>query len=295
MLKAILFLSKTIILFMHNKIKDILDIGPSCYERFIDKATLAEMQVLEIELAGCSNLSGRYCVARTVPPDHTLFYTSSGQGKLSTTNRVYDLHPHTLAILPAKQAFAVSIAAKHWDICWINLANTPRWAALALDEALVLENQKLEPLHLAMELLYTESNASLREGIVPILSHYLHVALNGQAQHEQVGNDTNDRLQNLFQEIEKRLQFQWSIEAMCAQVHYSSPHLHRLCQAKFGRSPVQQLIYLRVQRAKNLLLNTSWPISHIASYVGYPNIFNFSKRFKKSVGVSPSEFRRQRD
>jgi hypothetical protein len=96
------------------------------------------------------------CVARTTPPDHTLFYTLSGQGKLTTPYQQYGLTPNTLAILPARQAFAVSIAAEHWDICWINLANPACWEHVALSEALVLENQQFEPLHLAMELLYTE-------------------------------------------------------------------------------------------------------------------------------------------
>ena len=274
---------------MKNKIKDALDIGPSCYERFIKSSTLSEMKSLEIELAGCSNLSGRYCVARTLPPDHTLFYTLSGQGKLITEDTVYELTPNTLAILPAKNAFEVSIAAKHWDIFWINLANTKRWKHLATNHAMVFQNQKLEALHLAMELLFVETNRALREGLVPILSHYLRTALSGQAQHQKP--DTNERLTKLFNEVEKRLQFQWSIEAMCDYVHYSPPHLHRLCQATYGRSPIQQLIYLRIERSKNLLRNTQWPISHIANYVGYSNIFNFSKRFRKSESMSPSQFR----
>jgi AraC-like DNA-binding protein len=79
---------------------------------------------------------------------------------------------------------------------------------------------------------------------------------------------------------------------MCDQLHYSPPHLHRLCQAQFGKSPIQKLIHLRIERAKSLLLNTRWPVQHVASYVGYTNIFNFSKSFKKLMGVSPSEFRR---
>jgi AraC-like DNA-binding protein len=252
---------------------------------------MAEIKSLDIELAGCSNLSGKYCVARTAPPDHTLFYTLSGQGKLTTINKQYDLTPHTLAILPAKQAFAVSIAAEHWDIFWINLANSKRWQQAALSEAVVLENQQLESLHLAMELLYSEPKESLREGVMPILQHYLDLMFTTQILQGHLQNHTEDRLQGLFQEIEKRLQFDWSIDAMCKLVHYSPPHLHRLCKTKFAKSPMQQLIYLRMERSKNLLLNTQWPISHIANYVGYPNIFTFSKRFKKSVGVSPSEFR----
>lgn len=292
MLKPIHYLSKTLICYMNNKIKDVLDIGPSCYERFIKSSTLSNMKSLEIELAGCSNLSGKYCVARTNPPDHTLFYTLSGQGKLLTHEQTYALTPNTLAILPAKQAFSVSIAAPHWDIFWINLANTKRWEHIASNKALVLENQQLDALHLTMELLFVEGNTDLHNGLVPILSHYLHNTLSGQERPKTPVIDTNERLHSLFKEVEKRLQYQWSIEAMCEHVHYSPPHLHRLSQRAYGRSPIQQLIHLRIERSQNLLLNTQWPISHIANYVGYSNIFNFSKRFKKSVGVSPSDFRR---
>ena len=271
---------------MRNTILDVLDIGPTCIERFIDVAALAQASDLELTLAGCSNLSGRYCVARSSPLEHTLFYTLSGQGKLVTEHNQYTLTANTLIVLPAKQGFEVKIDAAHWDVIWLNLANTNRWKHLNLVEALVLYDQKLQPLHFAMELLYSESNATLREGVMPILSHYLNTTLQSEP---QIGG--HNRLTSLFLEVEERLQFDWTIDAMCEQVHYSAPHLHRLCQAQFGKSPMQQLIYLRIKRAKSLLLNTRWPVAHIAAYVGYPNIFNFSKRFKKSVGVSPTDFR----
>ena len=272
---------------MKNHIKDMLDIGPNCSERFIDADVLAEMKNLDITLAGCSNLSGQYCVARTAPLEHTLFYTLRGQGKLTTVDKEYPLVANTLAILPTKQSFEVSIASRQWDVVWLNLANTKRWQHLAMEKAFIIEDQKLEPLHLAMELLYSEPDATLREGIIPILSYYLNATLRGDNQ-----NKTNNRLHNLFQDIEKRLQYDWTIEAMCNQLHYSPPHLHRLCQAQFGKSPIQKLIHLRIERAKSLLLNTRWPVQHIATYVGYTNIFNFSKSFKKLAGVSPSKFRR---
>ncbi|MFT4808993.1 MAG: AraC-like DNA-binding protein [Paraglaciecola sp.] len=272
---------------MNNQIKDLLDIGQNCYERFINLDVLAEIKHLDITLAGCSNLSGKYCVARSGPLEHTLFYTLKGQGKLTTIDSEYLLVANTLAILPTKQSFEISIAGEQWDIIWLNLANTRRWQHIALDNAMVINELKLEPLHFAMELLYSEPNVTLREGVMPILSHYLNAILRGDNQ-----NKTNNRLHNLFQDIEKRLQYNWTIDAMCDQLHYSPPHLHRLCQAQFGKSPIQKLIHLRIERAKSLLLNTRWPVQHVASYVGYTNIFNFSKSFKKLMGVSPSEFRR---
>jgi AraC-like DNA-binding protein len=272
---------------MNNHIKDTLEIGQYCYERFIDLDTLTEMKHLEITLAGCSNLSGQYCVARTAPLEHTLFYTLKGQGKLSTINKEYALVANTLAILPSNQSFEIKIDAEQWDVIWLNLANTKRWQHLALEEAKIISDQKLDPLHFAMELLYSEPDATLREGVLPILDYYLNATLQGDNQ-----NKVNNRLHSLFQDIKKRLQYDWTIETMCEQLHYSPPHLHRLCQAQFGKSPIQKLIHLRIERAKSLLLNTRWPIQHIASYVGYSNIYNFSKNFKKVVGVAPSEYRR---
>ena len=93
---------------MRNTIVDVLDIGPECTERFIDLTTLSQMPNLEIELAGCSNLLGDYCVARTNPLEHTLFYTLAGQGTLKTVNNQYSLTENSLAILPARQSFEVN-------------------------------------------------------------------------------------------------------------------------------------------------------------------------------------------
>lgn len=273
---------------MSNRIKDELNIGPHCYERFIDSSILAEMQHLEIALAGCSNLSGKYCIGRTAPLEHTLFYTLTGQGKLTTAENEILLGPNTLAILPSKQSFQISIAAQQWDIIWLNLSHTQRWQHIAERKAQVLTHQKLASLHFAMELLYSEPDANLRKGVMPILTHYLNTSLQNEKQ-----TTASSRLHTLFEDVGKRLQFDWTIEAMCKQVHYSPPHLHRLCQDQFGKSPIQKLIHIRIERAKSLLLNTQWPVQHIASYVGYTNIYNFSKSFKKLMLVSPSAFRRR--
>jgi len=272
---------------MLEPIKDTLEIGPNCSERFIEMSILAELEGLQVTLAGCSNLSGRYQVARTFPLEHTLFYTVSGQGRLLTSQDEFVLTANSLAILPATKAFSVSIDSAHWDIIWINLANVARWQHLLCNQATVLANQRLASLHFAMEILFSESNPKLRDGALPLVSHYINQMLQSKQQ-----NHPHQRIYDLFHEIEKRLQFDWNILEMCKRAHYSPPHLHRLCQVSFGRSPMQQLIHLRIKRAKSLLLSTRWSISHIASYTGYSNVFNFSKRFKKSTGVSPSEFRK---
>jgi len=283
---------------MQRNFRDIVNIGPHCVERFIDSTNAPEIKPLDIELAGCSNLSGEYQVGRVNPPNHTLFYSLKGVGKVLTPSGEYELPPSSLIILPAHQSFEVSIGEKlneptqkpqtgQWDIIWLNLSDSPLWQHLYKVQNPVQNNIDLTGLHHAMELLYIEQNSQHRLAVIPIIKQYLqHIATPVKGEH-------HSRLMGLFSTVEKQLQFNWNIASLANIVHYSPPHLHRLCLLHFNRSPMQQVIHLRMVRAKNLLISTQWPIAYIANYVGYSNVFTFSKRFKKSEGVPPSEFREQ--
>lgn len=280
---------------MQLSFRDIVDIGPKCFERFIDSSNAPEISELEIELAGCSNLSGDYTVGRVSPPNHTLFYSIHGQGKFRVPSGEMQLDEGQLIILPAGQSFEVTIVSEQWDIIWVNLADSERWKSFSKSEAAVLDNAKLEGLHHAMELLYLERDVDSREAAMQLVSRYLYriidAPLSDVHTHDEKERRQVSRLHSLFSAVEKQLQFDWDMESLSEKAHYSAPHLHRLCLQVFGRSPKQHVIHLRMTRAKSLLLSTQWPVSYIASYVGYANVFTFSKRFKKSTGLPPSAYR----
>lgn len=279
---------------MQSSFSDIINIGQQCFERFIDSSNAPEITNLDIELAGCSNLSGEYVVGRVTPPNHTLFYSLCGEGCFRTPHGSFSLSSGQLITLPAYQSFEVSIASNKWDIIWLNLSDTEQWNGLSKHTPTIVSNINLAALHHAMELLYLERDSRNREAATHIIGRHLRrVVSHNNPEHND--NENNDRhavrLQSLFAAVENQLQFQWSVESLSKKAHYSAPHLHRLCLKYFGKSPMQQVIYLRMQRARNLLLKTQWPISYIAHYVGYANVFTFSKRFKKSEGKPPREFR----
>ena len=280
---------------MQLSFRDIVDIGPKCFERFIDSSDTPEISDLEIELAGCSNLSGNYTVGRVSPPNHTLFYSIHGKGKFRVPSGEMQLDEGQLIILPAGQSFEVTIVSEQWDIIWVNLADSERWKSFSKSEAVVLDNAKLEGLHHAMELLYIERDVDSRGAAMQLVSRYLYriidAPLSDVHTHDEKERRQVSRLHSLFSAVEKQLQFNWDMESLSEKAHYSAPHLHRLCLQVFGRSPKQHVIYLRMTRAKSLLQSTQWPVSYIASYVGYANVFTFSKRFKKSTGLSPSAYR----
>ena len=138
---------------MQPAFSDIIDIGQQCYERFIDGSNAPEIAKLDIELAGCSNLSGNYTVGRVSPPNHTLFYSLSGQGHFRTSFGSFTISSGQLIALPAYQSFEVTIASEAWDIIWLNLSDTPQWDALPTHRPEIVETVNLSGVHHAMELL----------------------------------------------------------------------------------------------------------------------------------------------
>lgn len=60
-----------------------------------------------------------------------------------------------------------------------------------------------------------------------------------------------------------------------------------------GVSPRQYIINMRMTIAKDLLMNPMFQISEVARLTGYDNPLYFSRLFKKTWGISPTEFKKQ--
>lgn len=76
--------------------------------------------------------------------------------------------------------------------------------------------------------------------------------------------------------------------------HMSQTTLMRTFQNVMGRSPIEYLIQLRLAKAQTLLLRTDAPISAIAQQTGWRDSNYFARRFRQALGLSPRDFRKQR-
>src|SRR5262245_8511639 len=70
-------------------------------------------------------------------------------------------------------------------------------------------------------------------------------------------------------------------------------HFLRAFRAAFGETPHEFLTRLRIDRAKELLTVSSRPITDICFDVGFTSLGSFSTLFRRQVGMSPAELRRQ--
>lgn len=75
--------------------------------------------------------------------------------------------------------------------------------------------------------------------------------------------------------------------------HLSESRFTHLFREIIGMSPVNYLIELRMNRARELLKYTPLPVNEIALSVGIANPYYFSRLFKKHTGTSPTEYRKE--
>lgn len=82
-----------------------------------------------------------------------------------------------------------------------------------------------------------------------------------------------------------------TIENICASISVDRTHFTKKFTERYGLSPGRYMQQLKMSEAKRLLTETDYKLTEVAKQVGYPDLFSFSKGFKKAYGVPPSRYR----
>ena len=86
-----------------------------------------------------------------------------------------------------------------------------------------------------------------------------------------------------------------SLQALAQQVGINDYKLKRGFRQLFGTTVFGYVQTCRMEQAQRLLQNSELTVATIAHRVGYASRSRFSQAFKRSVGLTPAEYRRQFD
>ncbi|MBE6647858.1 MAG: helix-turn-helix transcriptional regulator [Ruminococcaceae bacterium] len=77
---------------------------------------------------------------------------------------------------------------------------------------------------------------------------------------------------------------------LAQKCNLSKTHFRKLFLAKFGITPRQFIIDLRINQAKQLLATGPLKISAIAEACGFSSQYHFSRCFKAHTTMTPTEY-----
>jgi AraC-like DNA-binding protein len=91
--------------------------------------------------------------------------------------------------------------------------------------------------------------------------------------------------------LERHFHQKLSLAILSDLFNISARHLNRVFKDETGKTVIEALHDIRIERAKHLLLESDEKVISIAMEVGYDDPAFFTRLFSRKVGVSPGKFR----
>lgn len=82
-----------------------------------------------------------------------------------------------------------------------------------------------------------------------------------------------------------------SLEHLAQQLNYSVPYCSKYVRTCTGKKFSDLLRQIRFEAAMEYLLKSDLTVEHISERIGYANPENFMRMFKKTYGISPTQYR----
>ncbi|HEY2495061.1 MAG TPA: response regulator [Paenibacillus sp.] len=106
-----------------------------------------------------------------------------------------------------------------------------------------------------------------------------------------VDDELSPNMRYMVSEVSKHYREELSLKTLSQRMNMHPNYLGQIFQKEMGRSFSDYVNQFRIEKARQLLLQTTLLTNEVATEVGYLDPTYFYRQFKKAVGVSPTELR----
>ncbi|AWY00121.1 transcriptional regulator [Marinomonas primoryensis] len=238
-------------------------------------------------------------MSRNQHDDYLLIYCVSGEGFLRIDQQDYRVSAGDLLVLPKNGIHSYRADESNpWSIYWLHCDGTlaadyfqsveampaQPVLSLGLHPRLVADFEALLDMRQSSQLLvaYLHSSSLLRQ----IMTHI--ALLKTQMQHHYDKSLNMSAIQSLML---THLHEKLDIETLAATANLSKYHFIKRYKALTGRTPINDFIHMKIERACHLLDISDQSMAEIGWAIGYEDAYYFSRVFHKVMGISPSRYR----
>lgn len=102
-----------------------------------------------------------------------------------------------------------------------------------------------------------------------------------------------DKISFVIQNMNKEYEKNYTLDEYAKMCNMSKFHFLRIFKDITGTSPLKYRNKIRIDHAKELLVDTNNPINEIWRSVGYSSSSYFCDAFKSKIGMTPSQYRKK--
>ncbi|WP_240914694.1 AraC family transcriptional regulator [Roseimicrobium sp. ORNL1] len=268
---------------------DVTRNGRGTREMILEASSCPALGAHRISRVGIEWATPGFQRVRLRPSGSFLMAVCEGSGRILLDGTWQTIRAGTVCMAPPRSLNAFEAGSEgRWVIAWVRYDEPPPVHPLvgsASPQKVKLDGDMLRR---AIEGLIGEWETA-RDSRQ--MYHWVEI-VHGLARRIAQPAKVDEKLVSLWDEVAASLSDDWQLNSLAARFHSSREHLRKACLKHFGRSPMQQLTYMRMQQARHLLEETNDKLDAIAEAVGYESGLVLARAFRRWVGCSPTEYRR---
>lgn len=232
--------------------------------------------------------------------NYTLFYIYSGEGYVKIENKEFYIQGGQGFVVPPKKKVTYHSIKRSCEIAWVGFygfltTNYLERAGITLETPIFQDPQQAvgKIFQDILEDSKRDNNRYCRitAALYMIFSELLDIH-DSHTLNLNPNNLMENYLKKALQYIDMNYAEKMTVDAIARYVGIDRKYLHFIFKKKLDIGPQQYLITYRMFKACTFLEDKDLSIADIGKIVGYENSLNFSKMFKKIIGVSPSEYKK---
>lgn len=105
-----------------------------------------------------------------------------------------------------------------------------------------------------------------------------------------IHNNESKLVESTVNYMQKYYQERMTVQQLASLANLPQYQYTALFQQLTGKKPLDYLNGIRIERAKEWLRNSEYPLREIAEYVGFKDEYYFSRRFRQCTGQTPRQY-----